>query len=117
MVSLLLWLSTGKKVYFQEEWLKAMHLFEKSLDIFKETIRDCFYMCEDVINVNLTQPNMNKIKEKLLEDYNFKADTMEFYDLLVTSIREVCTYVHKIYIFCPYTTGSCYVTWSEDGTT
>ena len=70
-----------------------MHLFEKSLVTFKESIQDCFYMCEDVINVNLTQPNMNEIKKKLLEEYSFKTDTMEFYELLIVSIKEVCVCV------------------------
>lgn len=72
-----------------------MDLFEKSLDIFEENIRECFYLCEDVINVNLSQPNMNKLKKELLEESNLKADTMEFYELLVSSVREVSIIVYS----------------------
>lgn len=49
-------------------------------------------MCEDVINVNLTQPDMNEIKKKLMEDYNFRTDTMEYYELIKSAIKQVNCY-------------------------
>lgn len=46
-------------------------------------------MCEDVINVNLTQPDMSPKKKELLEDYGFKSDSMEYYEIQHLTIIEV----------------------------
>lgn len=79
----------GKEAYNREQWLEAMDAFENSLTLFKEALNDCYLLCEDVIYLNLTQPNMNSIKKSLLEEYGLISDTMEYYELLAVSIKEV----------------------------
>lgn len=79
----------GKEAYNREQWLEAMDAFENSLILFKEALNDCYLLCEDVIYLNLTQPNMNSIKKSLLEEYGLISDTMEYYELLAVSIKEV----------------------------
>jgi hypothetical protein len=69
--------------------LEAKDHFEHSLEIFKNTLSDCYFLCEDVVNVNLTQPDMSQSRKSLLEEYSFKSDTMELYQLLATSIKPV----------------------------
>ena len=69
--------------------MEAKDHFEISLDKFKNALSDCYFLCEDLINVNLTQPDMNPTKKSLLEEYGFKSDTMEYYELLGTSIKKV----------------------------
>ena len=39
--------------------------------------------------VNLTQKDMNLQKQAKFDEYSFVPDTMEYYQLLVTIIREV----------------------------
>ena len=80
----------GKQVYFQERWLEAVDLFENSLEVFKEDLGECYLLCEDIIHINLTEPNVNAMKKSLLEEYGFKSDTMEYYELLQVSLQEVC---------------------------
>ncbi len=49
---------------------------------------DCYLLCEDVVNVNLTQPDMSPIKKDLLKEYGFKSDTMEFYEIQQLAVIE-----------------------------
>lgn len=88
----------GKEAYNEEKWLEAKDYFESSLERFKDALSDCYFMCEDVINLNLTQPDMNEMKKSLLEEYGFKSDTMEYYELLVTAIQQVMT--HAVQYVC-----------------
>ena len=88
---------SGKRTYNEKKWLESKDHFEDSLDNFKAALSDCYLMCEDVISVNLTQPDMNEIKKNLMEDYNFKTDTMEYYELIKAAIKQVyhvCACVH-----------------------
>ena len=80
---------SGVEAYTQKRWLHAVDMMEDSLIKFQGALSDCYLLCEDVINVNLTEPNMNTLKKDLLEEYGFKSDTMEYYELLVTAIKEV----------------------------
>ena len=80
---------SGVQAYNEKKWLEAVDHFEKSLQHFKRALGDCYLLCEDVINVNLTDPNMNQAKIDLLDEYGLNSNTMEFYELLVASIREV----------------------------
>lgn len=80
---------SGKSLYFQGKWLEAVDFLEASLNVFKESLTDCYLLCEDVVYVNLTEPNINEMKKKLLEEYGFKSDTMEYYELLKVAIKEV----------------------------
>ena len=83
-------MSTGKQVYHQDKWLEAADLFESSLAVFQTDLSDCYLLCDDLIQVNLTEPNINTMKKSLLDEYGFQPDTMEYYELLRSSIREVC---------------------------
>ena len=38
----------------------------------------------------MTQPSMNKVKKELLDEYGFQLDTMEYHELLMMSVEEVC---------------------------
>ena len=94
---------SGKRTYNEKKWLESKDHFEDSLDNFKAALSDCYLMCEDVISVNLTQPDMNEIKKNLMEDYNFKTDTMEYYELIKAAIKQVhhvCACVHMC--LCAY---------------
>lgn len=92
----------GKWAYTEEKWLEAKDHFENSLEVFRNSLSDCYFLCEDVINVNLTQPDMNPTKKSLLEEYGFKSDTMEYYELLGTSIKQVrvhrCCYCSRVLV-------------------
>ena len=79
----------GEETYGSERWLEAVDWFELSLLNFKSSLEDCYLLCEDVVNVNLTQPDMSPMKKELLQEYGFKSDTMEYYDIQVLAIVEV----------------------------
>lgn len=78
-------------MYNEGRWLEAVDLFENSLEVYKEGLQDCYLLCEDVVHLNLSEPNVNTMKKKLLDEYGFKSDTMEYYELLQMSIKEVST--------------------------
>ena len=63
--------------------------FERSLTLYQEALNKCLLLCEDVLAVNLTQEDMNPQKKAKFDDYSFVPDTMEYYQLLVTIIKEV----------------------------
>lgn len=83
-------LFSGRHSYNREHWLEAADHFEQALTLYKEALSNCYLICEDRIDVNLTQPNMNPQKKAIYEDYSLKAETMEYYELLVTVVKEVC---------------------------
>ena len=85
----ILLLHTGKAAYDHQMWLKSSDHFERSLTLYSETLNDCALRCEDILVVNLTQRDMNPQKKAKFEEYSFVPDTMEYYQLLVTVIREV----------------------------
>lgn len=87
--SLALFIPTGRQAYSEEKWLEAKDHFENSLEEFKNALSDCYFLCEDLVHVNLTQPNMSPTKKGLLEEYGFKSDTMEYYELLGTTFKKV----------------------------
>ena len=76
--------------YGQEDWLEAADLFEASLVQFRSALEDCYLLCEDVVHINMTQSDMSPMKKELLDEYGFKTDTMEYYEIMVTAIAEVC---------------------------
>ena len=80
---------TGVASYEKMLWLEATNHFEKALVLYKEALGDCYLMCEDGIDVNLTQPDMNQQKKSLYEEYSLKAETMEYYELLVAIVKRV----------------------------
>ena len=86
-------LCTGKKAYNNELWLEAADHFEKALDLYKHELSDCQLLCEDVLVVNLTQPDMNDQKRALFEEYSLIPDTMEYYQLMATLIKDVSVLV------------------------
>ena len=58
--------------------------------LYQEDLSNCYLLCEDGIDVNLTQPDMNPQKKELYEEYSLKAETMEYYELLVAVVKKVC---------------------------
>ena len=85
----ILLMHTGKAAYEQQMWLKSSDYFERSLTLYPEALNDCALRCEDILVVNLTQKDMNPQKKAKFEEYSFVPDTMEYYQLLGTVIREV----------------------------
>ena len=86
----MLQLSAAKQAYGSQRWLEASDLFELSLVKFRESLEDCYLLCEDVVHVNLTQPDMSPIKNALLREYGFQSDTMEYYEIQQLAVMEVC---------------------------
>lgn len=70
--------------------MEATDHFERALILYKEGLSNCYLLCEDGIDVNLTQPNMNPQKKALYEEYSLNAETMEYYELLVAVVKKVC---------------------------
>lgn len=66
--------------------------------LYKEALDDCYLLCEDGIDVNLTQPNMNPQKKALYEEYSLYAETMEYYELLVAVVKKVCVWISPIQV-------------------
>ena len=79
----------GKKAYNEEKWLEAVEHFEGSLLLYQEELSTCRLLCEDVLSINLTQPDMNEQKRKLFEEHSLVPDAMEYYDLLALIVQEV----------------------------
>ena len=79
----------AKHDYNQQHWLESADGFEKGLVLYQEALQDCYMMCEDIIQVNLTDPNMDSQKITLYEDIKISADSMEYYELLATIVKEV----------------------------
>ena len=80
---------SGKRSYSKEHWLEAADHFEQALTLYAEALGDCYLLCEDGININLTQPNMNAEKQTLYEKYGLKAEMMEYNQLLIEVIKKV----------------------------
>lgn len=76
-------------MYGQNNWLEAIDSFEASLVLFKDSLEDCYLLCEDMVHLNMTEPDMSPMKRDLLTEYGFKIDSMEYYDIMVTAIKEV----------------------------
>ena len=72
-----------------EHWLEAADHFEQALTLYTEALSDCYLLCEDGININLTQPNINFEKKSLYEKYGLKAEMMEYNELLIAVIKKV----------------------------
>ncbi|XP_064394427.1 endoplasmic reticulum protein SC65-like [Halichondria panicea] len=79
----------GKKAYNEEKWAEAVEQFESSLLLYQEELSTCRLLCEDVLSINLTQPDMNEQKRKLFEEHSLVPDAMEYYDLLALIVQEV----------------------------
>ncbi len=79
----------GRKAYNEEKWLEAVDLFESSLVLYQEELSTCRLLCEDVLSINLTQPDMNEQKRKLFEEHSLEPDAMEYYELLALITEEV----------------------------
>lgn len=84
--------SVGKKAYNEEKWAEAAEQFESSLLLYQEELSTCRLLCEDVLSINLTQPDMNEQKRKLFEEHSLVPDAMEYYDLLALIVQEVKFY-------------------------
>ena len=87
----------GTRSYNEEHWLEAADHFERALTLYAEALSDCYLLCEDGINVNLTQPNMNFEKKSLYEKYGLKAEMMEYNELLIAVIKKVCC-IHNLLV-------------------
>ncbi len=96
----MLWLTatvvcTGQTAYLEEKWLEAVDFFESSLVLYQDERSSCRLLCEDVLSINLTQPDMNEQKRKLFEEHSLEPDAMEYYELLALITQEV-----KLFFVC-----------------
>ena len=82
---------SGLRSYEKEHWLEAVDHFEEALTLYQEALGDCYLLCEDGIDVNMTQPDMNPQKRALYEEYSLKAEAMEYNEILVAVIKKVQT--------------------------
>ena len=63
--------------------------------MYKAELSDCQLLCEDVFTVNLTQPDMNEQKREHFEEYSLVPDSMEYYQLMATLIKDVSALVSE----------------------
>lgn len=80
---------SGLRTYGKEHWLEATDHFEEALALYKEALSNCYLLCEDEIDVNLTQPDINPQKKALYEEYHLEAEAMEYHEILVAVVKEV----------------------------
>lgn len=78
----------SKEAYGEEKWLEAAELLEEAINDYMEATNKCLLMCNDVIYVNFTDPDMPESTYKLLEEMGFLPDSMEYNDLLKALIKE-----------------------------
>ena len=79
----------GKKLYEEENWLESTEAFERALGLYKEALGDCLLLCEDIVNLDLSQEGIGPQKLEKFDDYQFVVDSMEFYPLMTKIMKEV----------------------------
>lgn len=78
----------GKTAYDKQHWLEAVDHFEDALRLYLSALDRCQLLCQDQLVVNLSR-NLNPQKRAKFMEYNFVPDSVEFYPLLETLVREV----------------------------
>lgn len=79
----------GKVAYESSEWQKSAAAFEEALVLYNEALERCQLVCEDSLQVNLSQHGVSAEKMAKFNQHKFTVDSMEYYALLTTIIREV----------------------------
>lgn len=81
----------GVKAYEKESYLEAVDLIESALPLYIEALRNCELLCEDLLVMNITEPNMSAGMRAVLDHYMdaLEQDTLDYHSVMAHAIREL----------------------------
>ena len=84
-------LSAGLKAYDQENFLETVDLIESSLPLYREALDRCLLLCEDMLVMNTTEPDMSDGMREILDYYKpaLAPDTLDYHSVLTFAVREL----------------------------
>ena len=78
----------AKTAYENKEWHKSVDSFESALVLYHEALERCQLVCEDSVHINMSQ-GVSVQKKAKFDQHGLSVDSMEYYTLLTTIIREL----------------------------
>ena len=68
-----------------------MDLIESALPPYREALELCQLLCEDMLVLNITEPNMSDGMREILDHYAniLQPDTLDYYSVLAFAVKEV----------------------------
>lgn len=74
--------TSARSAYTSGEWLKSAVLIEKAIKEYKNSLNDCYLVCDDINVINITGDDVSPEKDNKLEEYEILPDSLEYYELL-----------------------------------
>lgn len=79
----------AKAAYENKEWQKSVDSFESALALYNEALEHCQLVCEDSMHINMSQHGVSGQKVAKFNQHSLSVDSMEYYALLTTIVREL----------------------------